>query len=819
MGYKGGAAARDRAPSKLLVSGQLKLRDSLNYRTGSTWTLTSKKNVFEMRCRIELNNIIATLFPVHSTGKMELASRRSIARKLEMRKFLFHRIGVADDQSDNRPTLHDCIDLVLTQSDTLIDDVIEGLSVAAMNSKEKGGFGGQTPLSSTVTDLLSSQSAAIKKTFTSQLRQCVYQSEPQAVEERPLLRFEDLQLLDPREIDANIELALAHQEVARCVDDILPPLNSLISTMLGWITVQPHLNPLKPETFVRALQACLVQYAPDDQARATLIIPAAGLLGVGLRQLYRELCDWMRSQGIEPALPVGRSPRDASLVKGDGADSSVARTLVTFDKLRALLSGELDRQSREPGMRDFLHTVPASMVALEDLKLVEPMMKRLAQRANQPSKAGPKPAPPSELAEREPTPGRQMGRQLGQEVVRLMLEHLTRDQRLLPPVRQLIKSLEPALLALGSSDPRFFSDRQHSARQFLDKLTHRSLAFADEGEAGFKPFFNSISDAVNRLIAGDGQSAEFSQVLSDLETGWASDEVALRSQHEEAARVLLHAEQRNLLAQNLADDFEARLKGKDVSKLIAEFLSGPWAQVVAESQLGCADGRADPDGYLALVDDLMWSVQLDLARRNRNRLVQMVPKLLVKIRQGLQLIQYPPERMAEFFDGLISVHEQVFDVVEPAVLGAPKDQAELPNEKYESDTGGSGPGTGDSGYFWVADNEARDSCYLEPEEEHKPSEGKNPWTVAGLNTGVWVELIVDGAWRRAQLTWTSPHRTLFMFISQGGQAHSMSQRTMERLRMQGSIKVVSDGHLVENALDEVAMCALQNDRGQAKQKP
>lgn len=733
-----------------------------------------------------------------------------------MRKFLFHRIGVADDQSDNRPTLHDCIDLVLTQADTLIDEVIEGLAAAAKNTKEKGGFGGQTPLSSTVTDLLSSQSGAIKKTFTAQLRHCVYQSEPQAIVERPLLRFDDLQLLDPREIDANIELALAHQEVARCVDDILPPLNSLISTLLGWITVQPHLNPLKPETFVRALQACLVQYAPDDQARAALITPAAGLLGVGLRQLYRELCDWMKSQGIEPALPVGRSPRDASLIKGDGAQNSVARTLITFDKLRALLSGELDKQAHEPGMRDFLHTVPASMVALEDLKLVEPMMKRLAQRANQPANGGSKPSLPNALIEREPTQGRQMGRQLGEEVVRMMLEHLTRDHRLLPPVRQLIKSMEPVLLALGSSDPRFFSDRQHSARQFLDKLTHRSLAFAVESEEGFQAFFSSVSDAVNKLIAGEGQSADFAQVLSDLEAGWGRNEVALRLRHEEAARVLLHAEQRNLLAQSLAGEFEARQKGKEITKLIADFLSGPWAQVVAESQLGCADGRADPDGYLALVDDLMWSVQLDAARRNRNRLVQLVPKLLVKIRQGLQLIQYPPARMAEFFDGLISVHEQVFDVIETPVLGSPDDRARLVDGKTEGVTGGSVSDSAESAYFWVADNEAKDSCYLAPDEEPQASDGKKPWTVAGLNTGVWVELVVDGAWRRAQLTWTSPHRTLFMFISQGGQAHSMSRRTMERLRMEGSINVVSDGHLVENALDEVAMSALKNDRGQIK---
>jgi hypothetical protein len=81
---------------------------------------------------------------------------------------------------------------------------------------------------------------------------------------------------------------------------------------------------------------------------------------------------------------------------------------------------------------------------------------------------------------------------------------------------------------------------------------------------------------------------------------------------------------------------------------VAVFLRGPWAQVVAESQLKCADGTADADGYLSLVDDLIWSVQSRLARRNRARLVDMVPGMLVKMRQGLNLISYPEERIPVF---------------------------------------------------------------------------------------------------------------------------------------------------------------------------
>ena len=68
----------------------------------------------------------------------------------------------------------------------------------------------------------------------------------------------------------------------------LPTLDALVSTLLGWRTIQPGLNPIRPDVFVRALQATLARHVPDDAAREALIAPAGGLLGVNLRRLYRE---------------------------------------------------------------------------------------------------------------------------------------------------------------------------------------------------------------------------------------------------------------------------------------------------------------------------------------------------------------------------------------------------------------------------------------------------------------------------------------------------------------------------------------------------
>lgn len=730
-----------------------------------------------------------------------------------MKKFLFRRIGVADDQSAARPSLHDCIEVVLLQGDTLLTDVLEGLTASSARPKGPGTFGNQTPISKPLTDLLNSQASAMKKTFMAQLRLGVYNSGAQETAEQPLVRFEDLQLLDVEQIDASIELALAQQEVARCVDDVLPSLNALISSLLGWITVQAHLNPLRPDVFVRALHACLVQYAPDEQARASLVTPASGLLGVSLRQLYREICDWLVSQGVEPATPVGAPVGGVGTARGKGAQSSVSRTMVTLDKLRRLLSGEFDIGL---ATQNFLHTVPASFEALEDLKLVEPMMRRLAQRASLPVEPEKKAETPEPQIVREQTQRRQLGQQLGEEVVRMMLDNLMKDERLLLKVRELIKALEPVLLALSQSDPRFFSERQHPARQFLDRLTHRSLAYTTENDASFSRFLKSLSDAVGVLSKEDGSAAAFARVLRELEEGWAGDEAVQRQQHEEAARALLHAEQRNLLAQALAEDFQERMKNKDIPEWVANFLRGPWAQVVAQSKLGCADGSADPSGYLSLVDELLWSVQPGLTRRNRTRLVQLVPNLLVTLRHGLQFIQYPEERIPALFDALISFHEQAFDgprmPPETGTLEATFQVSggieEAPGRLDKPDATG----------FWVAEDEAQDSGYLVEDAETPMETVQSPWSVGDLDTGVWVELQVEGVWLRAQLTWASPHRTLFMFVSGGGLAHSMSRRTMERLRMQGSIRVVSDGHVIDNALDGVAQTALQNDMGQLDQR-
>jgi hypothetical protein len=728
-----------------------------------------------------------------------------------MAKMLKLKLGVADDPSALQPSLHDCLSATLQQADHLITDVIQGLVKGAAPVGPQSVAIFQQPAVKEAIAGLDANLRDAKVSFRTELHRLVYEGGGKEQAQAEVLRYEDLQLFGDAELDQSIEVARGLQEVQLAVDDVLPTLDALVSTLLGWRTIQPGLNPLRPEVFVRALQAALSDHVADTTAREVLIAPAAGLLGVNLRRLYRELSEWLLSTGVEPAVPLGGRPVKGAGTAGGSGVGTMAKTLLNLDRLRKLLAGDFDQPARKP---EFVHTVPASLAMLQELRQVDALVKRLEQRPK------PTPAPAAEpvdmlaqpAAPQEPPASARLGRQLGEEVLRLMFDTLAQDDRLLPAFKAQLRALEPAVERLSQQDSRFFGDRNHPARQLLDRITQRSLAFKSESDEGWRRFLDTVEDATRWVADSKVADAEnFGELLNHLQAVWTDHDKVLRQRREDAARALLHAEQRNLLAQKLAADFEQMADGLDVAAFVVDFLKGSWAQAVAEAKLSCTDGSDDPFGYRAVVDDLIWSVQKSTAQRGRaRRLAQMVPGLLAKLREGLERMDYPAELSQRFFDNLMALHQAALrgsdDPVARAAAEALERQAPIPAPAEPQP--------------WIAEDEAQSSGWMEeptPAElaaAHVPQEPPPPEPVAAaaaeLRTGTWAELMVDGQWTRVQLTWASPHGTLFMFTALAGTAHSMSRRTLDRLRAQGLLRVVADRPVVEQALDQVAQAALKN---------
>jgi Protein of unknown function (DUF1631) len=782
---------------------------------------------------------------------------------------------------------------VMDQAPGIIEKVL--LSLGGKDDKPVKGIGmvkpNFPPSVQAVVALLVAHKQQASETFVERLRYYVFRGLGTSAQSAQLMRFEDLKLFEEEDLDESIEVAGALQEVTQLTDEITPTLDALISSLLGWITVQSQINPLRPEMFARALRDCITEQVADVEIRGAIIGHASARMGVLLRKLYVELCQWLKSYGVEEAstsqpnnLPQVAKANPSSL------SNSVARTLLTLDKLRRLLSGELDGDTRRA--QDFLHTVPASVVALQDMRQVEAMVQRLEKKAEaaktDPQADAKRKAAQARMALKD---GRELGKQLGEEVVRLMLDNLIQDERLLPRVRGHLQALEPLLMTIAQEDGRFFSDKQHAARQFLDRVTNRSLSFSHEREEGYEPFLQSVEQSINMLQskteAGESVALAFGTVMERLAAIWDKLDAEENLRREEAARALLHAEQRNTIAQHVAQEFRQQAGEIEVPQMVLDFVCGPWAHAVAESQLRCTDGRIDPQGYQGLVTELFWSVQPSKAKRNRKRLVQLIPGMLAKLRQGLAIIEFPPERITDFFAGLIELHEVALeggrlqaqeaaaaaqraadasaealkdvqvsegslsqfnadqaaaaDRAELEALYAASAQATLASLQEDSTLPAlhpaASPDPEPDSFFedfpsshhdpkdaqdgvWLAQREVSEAGFVN-EQAVMPLDVStaipaadltplSPEASVAIPIGSWVELMLEGAWVRAQLTWASPMRTLFMFVSRGGKAHSMSKRTMDKLATQGLIRMVSDGRMVDKALDAVAQTALRN---------
>ena len=621
------------------------------------------------------------------------------------------------------------------------------------------------------------------------------------------LSFDSLELMGDEQMQESVDLLRLQQMVLIEVEADLAELNSLICAVQGLRNVQPERNPLRPEVYVRSLRTVALQSPVPTAMRNRWMQHLGEALAPELARVYQELCMLMRAQGVAGAgfnaVPAPEADRPGT--------PTPPSTMLNVKELRRLLSGDFEGPVPAPAQEDatqppdFSMTMPAAFEALQEMKQVDTVMKRMQQRG---------------AVSEEP---RAAAQALGQEVVNLMVENIANDTRLLPPVQQAVRDLQPALLRLARDDPRFFSDRKHPARRFLEQMTQRSLAWEAPDAPGFAAFIEPLQQAVEALLSTQIEGAEpFDFALNSLEEAWGDQQQRDRRHREKAVRALLQAEQRNLLAERIAKEMRARPDVAGAPREIVNFIAGPWSQVMAQARLGDEAGASDPGGFAALVADLLWSAQPRAAGANVARLVKLVPTLVEKLRHGLATIDYPAPATQRFLSYLSAAHDHAMRNADtpgrPVSLSTTMTREELEAMMGPDDDTGPGP--------WLGPTEAQESGFMHTHQtvmpkplfqetqpalsDTRPGALQPAVSDAGLQPGAWVEMLIDGGWARYQVTWASPHNTLYMFANAAGKTHSMTRRLLDKMLQGGTLRMISAQAVVDGALDAVAQTALRN---------
>lgn len=649
--------------------------------------------------------------------------------------------------------------------------------------------------------------------------------------------FDDLELMGDMQVQQAVENARLHQLVKLGCQAGLASFAARLSTAQGLLVVKGDSNPLRPEIMALALIELLRSLPVSAQTRSYWLLDGATLLGEELQLLYVLLNDFLAGLGIAPAaygvmgVPQGRPanpwppgktdaapPAQASSRQADAGnvrslaenalESYGRRPLLTLDHLHHLLVGDYDDSDHEPTSfsrfgaqehlrQDFSHTVPAALDVLAELEekgLVSAKMKLTR----------PQPSPPvADLRARLKTDAKTLGQSLAIEVVGLMIEQMASDERLLPPVQKIVANAEPAFLRLAVTDPRFFSDKSHPARKLLEAITRASLAYASESAAGFPEFLHHLREVA--VLLGDervSDAEDFARLLQDFERRQGRNTPENRKAQRVAVQALLQAEERNLMAVRIAAEIRARPDFIDDNRIITAFLTGPWAQVMAQERLaalGKTPGSAPATFSLAL-DDVLWSLNVEQATRHQRRLLAMIADLIDSLRKGLLSIGFPVDQSRPFFDELMLVHRAALK----AVADLPPQAATGSHSLDKMFVEASEPMP-----LWLAPSEVQNSGFMDDRDDALAVRDELNAKIE-FDLGDWVDLFVDMQWMRAELTWVSPQNTLFMFTSQGGRKHSMSSRVLRHLIKLDLVKIVSQQGVVEGALDSVARTAMQN---------
>jgi hypothetical protein len=753
----------------------------------------------------------------------------------------------------------------LDQSHRLLERVLESTRLALQTLEDRSRTPGERHGLLEARQQLSRLCFTMAERYPGALRQAMAQDTLDRHKHTRSLftvHFDELELMDEHQIHESVERARAREVLAEAVDAPLAEFNGLACAAQGLPSVNPESNPLRPDMFLQALQTVVGQMQVTDAVRRDWMGPMAQALGAELRSLYAELTAQLQQAGIKPIgfairqadgryayAPAGSLQGHSPGFANDPAHAAVATApampqgapvlppkggqaspqgqqdaLLTLERLRHLLLGDLGgapapnrvadfaahfartfdgphNEAETLPPPDFEPTVPAAFEALQEMNQVDRLMERLGS--------------PRAPIQPPPGAGSGLGQALSQEVVALMVDNIAQDPRLLPPVQQVVRALEPALMQLAVADPRFFSDREHPARRLLQEITDRSLGFDNVQAPGFESFLLALHDNALPLAQATIHSRDdFEPVLERLQQRWAESEAQREQERKRAIESLWRAEQRHLLASRLAKQIRHLPEFDLVPAEIGAFLQGPWSQVLAQARLSNDNGQADPGRYREFVDALLWSAQPEETRKNPARLARLVPKLLARLREGLASIGYPPTELGAFMDCLMRLHQMAFQgtaapstgktTPSPAPASAAAPQGRTPRLEAPAED-----------EPWLAPAEAKESGFMESfgasgQELEAPDTAPTPSNVPDMAVGTWVDLRVDDQWERTQLTWVGPHGTLFLFTSASGRSQSMTRRLRDRLMAQGALRVVSEHTVVGEALDAVARTAMRN---------
>ena len=551
-----------------------------------------------------------------------------------------------------------------------------------------------------------------------------------------------------------------------------------------------------------ALWACLetacAQVSDDTAARILLLKLVGERIAPELTQLYRVVNEALIEAEILPRLK--RSYRDMTLVEPQQAAAEEAKVSSTLDRLIKARSKESDSASEKPsgaGSHELFNSLKTLQAAPKPADPgVHTNVVRMARDAG---------------AARDVRPAEAVTL----DVVAELFDLIFNDPHVADGIKGLVARLQSTVLKAAMLNQRFFADRNHPARRFLDSISAVAVRCGRVVNAD-DPFYIKLTELVDKVQAHyDGDMAVFDAANVELDAFLAEREKIEEQQDHELAEAVRAREEEirlkraaEMRAQRAANLCIAKVLGPMVPRGIEEFLRTYWRDVVQGriSQYG-EDGKQTEDALRTAVA-LIWAVSLKHSPDERKRHAAALPGLLKKLNAGFDEIGASPTERKSFMDTLVDLQHSALRAEklkqaaaeakaagEKAAAGERKATEEKP--RAESPTLQVSHAT--SSGVRVQDISLAAEGELDADNSPDRADLRR---VRQLVRGDWVDFFTAGQTRRERLTWINHSRSLFLFSNSAAAcAISITPEALAVRLRNGSAQIVKpDRPIFERAI-------------------
>lgn len=506
----------------------------------------------------------------------------------------------------------------------------------------------------------------------------------------------ELSLIDDETVNHQIEVGRLTERMRGANEESIGRLNAIIATVHGQSEAKERENPFRPYLLARALYEAVKEVATDEAMAKILFQHLADAMIQHLPSYYSAIREVFEAAGIQGKF-ITKPTRRAFYQRHFGEPPMPANVLPSLFAtqiapvlqriLETIQTGGMQDNKGSIGegrekaatVQEFIQrmvapsrTSPPSSTAAKKEGNQHPIAAQLTQiqkKIANGEEAGGKTSQGEnwqlELRKKLDLEKASTMDRLTVEVVNMLFSFILEDEQIPADLRHRIGRLQLPILKAAILDPDLMHCEDHPARQLLNRMSSATVGVDSASDAGQK-LASEIDRIVDRIFEGfDDDISIFATALGEFE-GFLADAVCKdNTQIMRAIEAVEAAEKISILLANATHTLCDLLVQLNTDKRVSDFIIAVWPHVLVRAAWSDAENKIPPTheaseflAYRNALPELLWSIQ-EKAGQDRTALIRMLPDLLKRLTQGLQLIKLPADEIKNIMDQLVTMHAQV----------------------------------------------------------------------------------------------------------------------------------------------------------------